>query len=362
MRERVFLYFLLTLTAFFVALAFTMLLPFLKPILWAVIFSLVLYPIHIKLSRKIGNTSSALLLTLLVLALVVIPFSLVLTMAIRQSIELLHLAVSLTQNSSYMDLIKGTLENPLLKRIFTEEEIKGFLAYLESEEFRNILMSGLRDFLQRGLNLAASMLPAIGGFIFKTFVFLLTLFFILRDGPKFVRFAERFLPMHREDIEQVSITIYKTVLATVYGSIGVGIAQSSVGFIGYKLAGMDYAILLAMATFISSFIPPFGAGFVWFPVAVYTLATKGTYPGVFMFLYGMFIISTIDNFIRPLIMKMGISVPYIVLFFSIVGGLLTFGFVGIFLGPIIFTTLFTLALIYEKRVLGKEEPTQARAS
>lgn len=304
-----------------------------------------------KLSKRIGNTISALLLTLLVFLLVVVPFSLVLTLAIRQSIELLHFAVGFTQNSSYVDLIRAVLDHPLFKKILTDQEISSFLAYVESEEFRNILISGLRDLLQRGLNILASIVPAVGSFAFKTFVFLLTLFFILRDGPKFVKFVERFLPMHREDIEQVSITVYKTVLATVYGSIGVGIAQSTVGFIGYKLAGLDYAILLAIATFISSFVPPFGAGFVWFPVALYTFAVKGVYAGAFMFLYGMFVISTIDNFVRPLIMKMGVNMPYIVLFFSIVGGLLTFGFVGIFLGPIIFTTLFTLALIYEKRIL-----------
>ncbi len=351
MRERIFLYFLIGLTGFFAFFALTMLLPFLKPILWAIIFSLVLYPLHIKLSKRIGGTISALLITLLVLVLVIVPFSLVLTLAIRQSIELLHFAVGFTQNSSYVDLIKGVLDNPFLKKFLTDQEIKGFLAYIESEEFRNILISGLRDLLQKGLNVVASIVPAVGSFIFKTFVFLLTLFFILRDGPKFVRFVERFLPMHREDVEQVFITVYKTVLATVYGSIGVGIAQSTVGFIGYKLAGLDYAVLLAMATFISSFVPPFGAAFVWFPAALYTFAVKGVYAGAFMFIYGMFVISTIDNFIRPLIMKMGVSVPYIVLFFSIVGGLLTFGFVGIFLGPIVFTTLFTLALIYEKRIL-----------
>jgi len=304
-----------------------------------------------KLSKRIGNTISALLLTLLVLLVVVVPFSLVLTIAIRQSIELLHFAVGFTQNSSYVDLIRAVLDNPFFKKILTDKEISSFLAYVESEEFRNILISGLRDLLQRGLNIVASIVPAVGSFIFKTFVFLLTLFFILRDGPKFVKFVERFLPMHREDIEQVSITVYKTVLATVYGSIGVGIAQSTVGFIGYKLVGLDYAILLAIASFISSFVPPFGAGFVWFPVALYTFAVKGLYAGAFMFLYGMFVISTIDNFVRPLIMRMGVNMPYIVLFFSIVGGLLTFGFVGIFLGPIIFTTLFTLALIYEKRIL-----------
>ncbi len=361
MKEKIFLYFLLALTGFFTALVLIMLLPFLKPILWAIIFSLVLYPIHLKLSRRVGNLASALLLTLTVLLLAVIPFSLVLFFAIRQSIDLLQLAISLTQNSSYIDFIKEALKHPIIGKLFTEEEIGRFLSYIESEEFKNFLVAGLRDLAQRGLNLLASLVPAVASFVFKTFVFLITLFFILKDGPRFMHFAKRFLPMHREDVEEVSITIYKTVIATVYGSIGVAIAQGILSFIGYKIVGVDYALLLALATFISSFIPPFGAAFVWFPVAVYTFSTKGLYSGSIMFLYGSLIISTVDNFVRPLIMKMGISIPYIVLFFSIVGGLLTFGFVGIFLGPLIFTTLFTLALIYEKRIL-KEDITQDRAS
>ncbi|MCS6998529.1 MAG: AI-2E family transporter [Aquificaceae bacterium] len=362
MRERIFLYFLLSLTGFFTALALLMLFPFLKPILWAVIFSLVLYPIHLILSLRIGNTYSALFLTLTVLLIVVIPFSLVLTLAIRQSIDLFQLAIKLTHNGSYIEILNQTLQHPFVKRFLAEEELQKIVSYMHSEEFRNILIAGLRDLAQKGLNFVASLVPALGAFLFKTFVFLLTLFFILRDGPRFVRFAERFLPMHGEDIEQVFLTIYKTVIATVYGSIGVGIAQGVVGFVGYKLVGLDYALLLALSTFISSFVPPFGAGFIWFPVALYTFATEGTYKGAFMFLYGAFAISTIDNFVRPLIMKMGISVPYIVLFFSIVGGLLTFGFVGIFLGPIIFTTLFTLALIYERRILKEGNLTQDRAS
>lgn len=354
MRDKVFLYFLLSLTGFFVALAFVMLSPFLKPILWAIIFALILYPIHIRLRNRLGNTYSALFLTLMVLLLVVIPFSLVLTLAIRQSLTLFNFTLKITQNSSYLDLLTQTLNQPIVNRFISQEELQKLFTYLASEEFKNVLIGGMRDMAQRGINLLASLLPAVGTFVFKTFVFLITLFFILRDGVRFIRFAERFLPMHGEDLEQVSMTIYKTVLATVYGSIGVGIAQATVGFIGYKLAGMDYAILLALLTFMSSFVPPFGAAFVWFPVALYTLANKGLYNGIFMFIYGMFIISTIDNFVRPLVMKMGISLPYIVLFFSIVGGLLTFGFVGIFLGPIIFTTLFTLALIYEKRILNVE--------
>ncbi len=351
MRERIFLYFLLGLTGFFVCLALIMLLPFLKPILWALIFALVAYPLHLKLSKKIRNTPSALLLTLLVFLLVVIPFSMVLAIAIRQSIELLHFMLNMLQENSYETLLRNLYENRYISRFLTQEELKSLLDYIQSEGFKNLLLSGLRDMAQKGVNLLASLVPAVASFVFKAFVFLLTFFFILRDGPKFAKFIERFLPMHSEDVEQVFLTVYKTVLATVYGSVGVALLQGFLGFIGYSLVGIDYALLLGIATFLSSFVPPLGASFVWFPVALYTFFQKSHQAGIFLFFYGLLLISTADNIARPLIMKMGIDIPYIVLFFSILGGLIAFGFVGIFLGPIIFTSLFTIALIYEKRVL-----------
>jgi predicted PurR-regulated permease PerM len=354
-REKIFLYFLLAITGGFALLAILMLLPFLKPILWAVIFSLVLYPLHIKLSQWVrGNTLSALVLTLIVFLLVVIPFTFVLAVAIRQSVELIHIIANAMQANAHTQMMNRLIELNLLERFLTEEYAQKLKDYIASQEFQNLLLSTLRDLVQKILGMLTSLFPAIGAFVFKTFVFLLTLFFILRDGPKFVRFIERFTPMHKEDVGQVSLTVYKTVLATVYGSIGVGLVQGLVGFVGYRIVGLDYSTLLGIATFMSSFVPPFGSGFIWFPVALYTFFEKSQYYGIFMFLYGFLIISTIDNLVRPAIMKMGIRIPYIILFFSIVGGLLTFGFVGIFLGPIIFTTLFTLALIYEKRVLKEQ--------
>ncbi len=352
MREKLFLYSLLSSFAFFSFVALLMLIPFLKPVLWAVIFSLALYPVHIKLSKLLkSNTLSALLIVLFVLLMVVVPFGFVLALAIKQSIELINLVLAYTQNHNLQELLNSISLPKYIQRFIDERTLESLQRYVSSEEFKNIVLSGVRDITQRFLSFLTSFVPAVGVFVFKTFVFLLTLFFILRDGPKFVGFIKRFFPMHTEDLEQVLLTVYKTVLATVYGSVGVAFLQAILGFIGYKVVGIDYSILLAIATFFSSFLPPFGAGFVWFPVMVYAFVEKGMWQGVFMLLYGSLIISTADNILRPLIMKMGVNIPYIVLFFSITGGLLTFGFIGVFIGPIIFTTLFTLALIYEKKVL-----------
>lgn len=285
------------------------------------------------------------------LLIVVLPFGFVLVFAIKQSIELINTVMNYIQSHTMQDMVRSLTLPKYIERFVDKQTLQSVQDYLTSEEFRNMVLSGLRDLAQKALAMLTSLLPAVGAFVFKTFVFLLTLFFILRDGQKFVGFIRRFFPMHSEDLEQVLATIYKTILATVYGSVGVALAQGLLGFVGYSIVGMEYSLLLAIGTFFSSFLPPFGASFVWFPVMVYAFMEKGVWQGVFMLLYGSMVISTADNILRPFIMKLGVNIPYIVLFFSTLGGLLTFGFVGMFIGPIIFTTLFTLALIYEKKVL-----------
>jgi len=107
-------------------------------------------------------------------------------------------------------------------------------------------------------------------------------------------------------------------------------------------------------TFFAAFIPPFGASAIWFPLAVFSFFSLGLWQFAFLSAWGLFLISTMDNFVRPLIIKKGVKIPYVVLFFATIGGLLKFGFIGLFLGPIIFTTLFALFKIYERRILNQE--------
>ncbi|WP_448588581.1 AI-2E family transporter [Thermocrinis sp.] len=351
-KEKFFRYFLLALTFGLLVVVFYILLPFLTPILWALVFSFALYPVNQKLKTYIRwRTLSALILTLSTLLIIVIPFGILGFVALNQALELSFKILSTIQNHTYQEYFQQLADRLSLERLVGEEELKAISDYISSEEFKSLLSNLLRDLTQRLLQLSTNMFAFIGSFLFKSFVFLITLFFILRDGDKFAKFIERFIPMHREDVHEVFNTIYKTVLATAYGSIAVGIVQGILASIGFAMAGIDYYPLLGLATFFASFIPPFGAGVVWFPTALYLFAEQNLKSALFLLLWGAFLISTIDNIIRPLIMKIGVQIPYIVLFFAIVGGLIAFGFVGIFLGPIIFTALFSLFLIYERRIL-----------
>ncbi|MFN3814318.1 MAG: AI-2E family transporter [Aquificaceae bacterium] len=351
-KERIFSYFLLGLTIFFTLLMLIVLIPFLKPILWAIIFSLVFYPPHMKLSRIMrSNSLSALFITLIVLVLIVIPFFFLGIVTVHQSMEITRSLIYYFQNHTIADILHDVYSLPFVDRFLSQDTLQRIQEYIQSQDFKNNVASYIGKLTQKLGEVFTSMVFATGSVIFKSFVFLISFFFILRDGKSFIGFIERFVPMYQEDLHEILLTVYRTILAVVYGSIGVATVQSLLAFLAYTIIGIEYSLLWSLLTFMASFVPPFGTGFVWFPIAVYTFIDKGLYYGIFMFAWGLLVISTIDNIVRPLIMKMGIRIPYIVLFFATVGGLLTFGFVGIFIGPIIFTILFSLAVIYERRIL-----------
>ena len=354
-KEKIFSYFLLGLTALFLLVSLYMLRPFLQPILWALIFSFVAYPLHSKVSEVLkSNTISALLITLMALMLLVIPAFVVGFLFVQQAIDVGSSVIAYFQNHTYIEILEKFLTHPLIERYMGKENVRQLLQYLQSEDFRSMVFSYISQLVGKLGNITTTMVLNVGSVVFKTFIFLLCFFFVLRDGHRFFDFIKRLTPMHTEDIVYISKTIYKTVLAVVYGSIAVAVAQGILAFIGYTIIQLKYSLLFGVLTALVSFLPPFGAGLVWFPVMVYSFVKGELYSGIFMLLYGSLVISTADNFVRPLIMKLGMELPYIALFLSLAGGLITFGIIGIFLGPIIFTTTITLLYVYEKRILDQK--------
>ncbi len=352
-RERIYFYFFLALVLFFIFAALFMLLPFAVPILWAAVVGTVLYPLHRYVERIFrSRTLSAFVMTFLVFLFIIVPFSVISVLVLQQLMEATRGLVSYFQNHSYRELLESVQNYPLVKEY--TDRLSPVLGFVEREEFRKLMAESLNKTLKFLGDKLGQIAFLAGRNVFYVFVFLLTFFFILRDGPGILQRIERLIPMNREDLEDVMGTVYRTVLAVVYGSVGTALLQAILGFVAYSIVGIKFALLWSVLTFFAAFIPPFGASAVWFPLAVYSFFNIGTWQALFLGLWGMLLISTMDNFIRPLIIKQGVQIPYVVLFFATIGGLLKFGFIGLFLGPIIFTTLFALFKIYERRILGQD--------
>jgi predicted PurR-regulated permease PerM len=128
----------------------------------------------------------------------------------------------------------------------------------------------------------------------------------------------------------------------VYGVIGTALAQGIVAGIGFAIAGAPAPMLLALLTFFLSFLP-FGPPIVWIGASIWLFAMGKTGWGIFMVLYGLLVISVVDNFIKPIIISRGSKLSFIVMFIGVLGGVTAFGFIGIFIGPTLLAVGFSLA-------------------
>ncbi len=153
-----------------------------------------------------------------------------------------------------------------------------------------------------------------------------------------------------------------TIRGVVYGILGTAMAQGLIAWIGFSIAGVPAAVLLGLMTFLISVIP-MGPPLIWVPVSIWVFQNQSVEMGIFMVVWGALGISSVDNFIRPLIISQGNKMPFVLIFMGVLGGGLAFGLIGIFLGPTLLAVSFRLGeewLAYRKQI--KPEPSDAGES
>jgi P-type Ca2+ transporter type 2C len=171
---------------------------------------------------------------------------------------------------------------------------------------------------------------------------LVTLFFCFRDGE----LAVGQLKLGFRAVLGKYQAIYlqaagDTARAVVYGLVLAALGQGMIAGIGYSVAGVDAPVLLGAITALLAMIP-MGAPLVWLPTSIGLLLSGQLWQGIGLLLWGIFVISTIDNVIRPLVISGAGHIPFLVVLFGVFGGLSAFGVVGLFLGPIILSVLLAV--------------------
>ena len=132
-----------------------------------------------------------------------------------------------------------------------------------------------------------------------------------------------------------------TVRGVIYGILGTAIAQALVAGLGFWIAGLPGAVLLSVLTFFLAVIP-FGPPMIWLPAAMWLFAEDKPAMAVFLLFWGGLGISSVDNFLRPFLISQGSKMPFVLIFCGVIGGALSFGLVGVFLGPTLLAVAFRL--------------------
>ena len=167
-------------------------------------------------------------------------------------------------------------------------------------------------------------------------------FFFYRNGVALLRFLnvamDRVVGTHAANVFGI---INNTVQGVMYGLLGTALAQGFMATIGFAIAGVPAALLLGVVTCLLSLIPV-GPPLIWGSAAIWLFYQGAVGWGIFMLLWGFFLISSVDNVVKPLLISRSSNLPFILVLFGVMGGVLTFGFVGVFIGPTLLAVGFSL--------------------
>ncbi len=329
-----------------VSLVFALILwPFYGVILWAVVLAIVFAPLNRRLLKLMHERRALAAITAvtIIVVLVILPLTLIVAALVEEA------------SGVYKRIESGEL-NPgqSFRRAF--EALPAWAANLAQrfgvtdlgslqERLSASLAKGSQFMVRQAVNIGQDTL----NFVLKLFVTLYLLFFLFRDGDKLSRQLRDAIPLRAEQKRALLDKFTTVIRATVKGNILVALMQGGLGGLIFWILRINAPLLWAVVMAILSLLPAIGAGLVWFPVAIYLLVTGSVARGVVLLAYGVFVISLVDNFLRPILVGKDTRMPDYVVLISTLGGLAVFGINGFVLGPVIAAMFIAAWHIFSSR-------------
>lgn len=312
-----------------VVLAFRIVQPFLASIAWALILCYVTWPLYLRLRALLGERPNlaALLMTVLLATALVLPLAW-LVLLLEGELVSLYQALGSKLAGGALVLPEQVQKLPVIG-----EEIERIVQRLGSSPDALRLESARLVGVWR--QEITALVGGVGKNLAKLGFALLTAFFIYRDGEALlaqVTAGMRLLVGNRE--RDYIDAAGATTRAVVYGIVITAVAQGVLAGIGYWIFGAPSPLFLAAVTMLVAMIP-FGTPFAWGSVAVWMAINGDLWGAVGLAAWGTFLVSWIDNFVRPLVISSATQIPFIIVIFGVLGGLAAFGAVGLFIGPVV---------------------------
>jgi predicted PurR-regulated permease PerM len=309
-------------------LTFSVLQPFIVPLIWGGILAYVSWPLNQRIMRWVGGRAglAALLTTLLITTAIVVP------------LVWLILLLRVEAVSAYGEIQAFLASKPSLPPTLHDLPWIGAWAQQVLEQL-SANPTAIREqfvlMLEQSSLEMSRLIGGVGRNVAKLFFAVLSMFFLLRDGPRLMREARAILegilgPRVHDYLDAIGSTTQAVVYALILGAL----AQGFVAGIGYLIFGVQAPVLMGAVTVLIALIP-FGAPLVWGSLSTWMLVTGNLLAGIGLLLWGALVVSWVDNIVRPLVISNATRMPFLLVVFGVLGGVLAFGLVGLFIGPVL---------------------------
>lgn len=324
--------------------------PFIVPLLWSAILAFTTWPafrwVRARLRGRAGI--AALIMTLLLSAAIMLPV--VWLISLLQT-ETVHAYDGLTQLFA-----KGVKLPPeLLALPGIGDWLRDITARLGADP--DALRGELRQLFDRSFGQIGVLIGGVGRNVIKLLIAIFSLFFMYRDGESLFRQTASLLEqLIGTRVHAYLDAIAGTVRAVVHGLLLAALAQGLLAGIGYAVAGLEAPVFLGALTTLCALIP-FVVPLIWGSASLWLLLTGKTVAAIGLFLWGALAVSWIDNVVRPVVISGATRIPFLLVLFGVLGGLASFGLVGLFIGPVILAV--AMAIWREWLAENRAEPNAA---
>lgn len=328
--ERYFLFILLLIT---LVVTFLFIYPFLAVFILSAAFSVLLHPIYLWIKNHLVRNISwlASLLTVIFFLLVLcIPLFFV------------GKAIFIQTQDLYQSIANSTNPNSLIESI--DESINKWLP----NQFNFDLASKIEEVVVSFSNNLSKIFSATFNSIIMFSIMILALFYLFKDGEKWKEGIVKILPLSSNDSHEILISLRQSINRIFKGSFIIAIVQAVLAWVGFMIFGVPNAIIWAVVAGMASFVPTIGTSLVTVPAMLFLYFTGMELQALGLLIWSAAIVSSVDNVLNPYIISGKTEIPTLFILFSILGGISLIGPLGIFIGPLVISLLYSLISIYKK--------------
>jgi predicted PurR-regulated permease PerM len=310
--------------------------------------ALLLAPLQSRLTAACGGRRG------LAAALIVVVTTVLILVPVTTSALLLS-----EQAVQFFDWVKPRVQPAALQALWRETlpqrypGLQGFLRF-DEEEASQAISAILSRVATTANALLQRTLAGVGEALLDLFLFLMMLFFLLRDGKRLRDELQAISPLSKRRENEIFLHLTKTVRGVLQAMILVPIGQGLVAAIGFLIFGVPSPIAWSVSVVLAALVPILGSPLGWVPAVAYLFLYGETWQWVGLLVFGIVLISGVDNLIKPLILQGAANIHPLPAFLSILGGLISFGPLGFLIGPVILSLVLSAIRIYRADVLSQD--------
>ena len=312
--------------------------PFALPMTWAAFLAFLLFPLNLRLRRRLkGKSLGAGLLTALAPVVLLLPLS---ALSVEFVSQISALLLQVQESAAEMDIksFSDLQQFPWIARVNTWLQEH---ADISAGQVQSWLVSGSREVMQRAASWGGSFFLGALGSLMSFAIMLFLLYFFLRDGDLMIERARHLIPLAEDRKERLFTQLSAVTRAIVFGTTVTALLQGFLLGVGFAFAGLPSPVVFGVLAALLSLLPVGGAAFVWIPAVIWLFVDKHWGAGIFILIWGC-LLGGLDNVLRPILISGRARISALAVFVGVLGGIPAFGAIGVIAGPVVLSLVLAL--------------------